>query len=138
MKLPVPLGARRHSVRSGGGVRLRCVRSGRCLVRRPFSLLEIGDGGVQLRRQLRNALLGVGDHGVLRRSGARRASCRLRRVRRGGLRSGQRSTQGVDLLLRLLAGLLRGVGGLLGGVVLGDFGLELLLGVLDLVVEVLN
>ena len=42
------------------------------------------------------------------------------------------------MLLRLLTGLLRSVGGLLGGVVLGDFGLELLLGGLDLVVEVLD
>jgi hypothetical protein len=133
-----PFGTLGHSISRCRSIGLRHVGSSRSFLSRSLSVLQISNGGVQLCGQMTDLLSGIRHHGMLRSGSAGGTSRRLRGVSGGGLRSRQRRTQSVNLLLSLLTGFLRGLSSLLGLVVLSDLGLELLLSRLHLLVELLD
>lgn len=108
------------------------------LAGRHLGLLEVSDGVLELRRQMSDALFGFGDHVLLHRCGVGGFDDGLVGVLGAGLSRGGGGGDGVQLVLGLLGGFLSGMGGVLRLLVEGHLALELLLGLVQLPLEVLD
>lgn len=97
------------------------------LVGRRLGLLEVGDGALELGRDVGDALLGLGHHVLLHGHGVGGFDGGLVGVLGSRLGRGDGGVDGVELVLSLLGGFLGGVGRILGLLVEGQFALELLL-----------